>query len=203
MLRSTISQRCVLALDANAVRVAITGAAYVGPRGTTAPTDATTPWPAGVRDIGWISDDGITESNSAETTEIKGWQGGQTVRKVISSSEVTFTFTAIETSKTVLELYHKGSKVVTTTGKSVLAIKAPGPDRRLFGFDVIDGGSHLRIAIPDGEVTETGDITYKGDEAIAYEITITAYPGPDGTVAIKYSDDPAWATPAGAAPLAK
>lgn len=181
-----------MSLNANAVRVAITGAAYVAPPGTTMPTDSEAVWPTGVTDVGWISDDGITESNSSDTTEIKGWQGGQTVRKVISSSEMTFKFTCIETSKTVLELYHKGSKVITTDGKSVLAIKAPGPDRRMFGFDVIDGDSHVRIVVPDGEVTETGDITYKSDEAIAYELTVTAYPGPDGTVAIKYSSDPAW-----------
>lgn len=180
-------------LNANAVRVALSGAAYVAPRGTTGPTDAVAPWSKEATDIGWISEDGITESNSADTTEIKGWQGGQTVRKVISSSEMTFKFTAIETSKTVLELYHKGSKVVTTNGKSVLAIKAPGTDRRAFGFDVIDGDSHVRIWVPDGEVTETGDVTYKGDEAISYELTITAYPGADGTVAYKYSSDPAWA----------
>ncbi|MEV7844088.1 hypothetical protein AB0O50_08885 [Streptomyces cyaneofuscatus] len=184
-------------LSANAVRVAITGAAYVAPLNSVKPVDATSAWPDTATDIGWISDDGITETNSADTTEIKGWQGGQTVRKVISSSEVSYKFTAIETSKTVLELYHKGSKVVTTNGKSVLSVKAPGPDRRQFGFDVIDGDSHIRIVIPDGEVTETGDITYKGDEAISYELTITAYPGADGTVAFKYSDDPAWGdTPA-------
>ncbi|MFD9629794.1 phage tail tube protein [Streptomyces violascens] len=182
-----------MSLNANAVRVAITGAAYVAAPKSKLPTDATTAWDAAFTDIGWISDDGITESNSADTSEVKGWQGGQTVRKVISSSEMTFQFTAIETSKTVLELYHKGSKVVTTSGKSVLAIKAPGPDRRSFGFDVIDGNSHIRIVVPDGEVTETGDITYKGDEAIGYELTVTAYPGADGTVALKYSDDPAWA----------
>ncbi|WP_405793347.1 hypothetical protein [Streptomyces sp. NBC_01506] len=179
-------------LNANAVRVAITGAAYVAPLNSVKPTDATSPWPVTATDVGWISDDGITESNTAETSEIKGWQGGQTVRKVISSSEMTFQFTAIETSKTVLELYHKGSKVLTTSGKSVLAVKAPGPDRRQFGFDVIDGNSHVRIVVPDGEVTETGDIVYKGDEAIAYDLTITAYPGTDGTVAVKYSDDPSW-----------
>ncbi|WP_457659174.1 phage tail tube protein [Streptomyces microflavus] len=181
-----------MSLNANAVRVAVTGAAYVAAPKSTLPTDSTSGWGAAFTDIGWISDDGITESNSTDATEIKGWQGGQTVRKVISSSEMTFQFTAIETSKTVLELYHKGSKVATVSGKSVLAIKAPGPDRRTFGFDVIDGDAHIRIVIPDGEVTETGDITYKSDEAVAYELTITAYPGPDGTVAIKYSDDPAW-----------
>lgn len=183
-----------MSLDANAVRVALSGAAYVAPKGTAMPTDSEAVWPSGAVDVGWISDDGITESNSSDTTEIKGWQGGQTVRKVISSSEMTFKFTCIETSKTVLELYHKGSKVITTDGKSVLAIKAPGPDRRTFGFDVIDGDAHVRIVIPDGEVTETGDITYKSDEAIAYELTVTAYPGPDGMVAMKYSSDPAWAS---------
>ncbi|ALO13503.1 hypothetical protein AQF52_7920 [Streptomyces venezuelae] len=73
---------------------------------------------------------------------------------------MTSSFIAIETSKTVLELYHKGSNVLTTSGKSVLAVKAPGPDRRTFGFDVIDGNSHIRIVIPDGEVT-TMPISYR------------------------------------------
>ncbi|MGX4737109.1 phage tail tube protein [Kitasatospora griseola] len=187
-----------MTLNSNSVRVAITGAAYTAPRGTTAPTDATTSWPVAAIDIGWISDDGITESNSADVTEIKAWQGGATVRKVISGSEMTFKLTAIETSKTTLELYHKGSKVTGSNGKAVLAIKAPGPDRRMFGFDVLDGDSHIRIVVPDGEVTETGDLVYKGDEALAYELTITAYPAADGTVAIKYSNDPAWLSePAG------
>ncbi|MFE4514420.1 hypothetical protein ACFRMQ_09555 [Kitasatospora sp. NPDC056783] len=181
-----------MTLNANQVRVAITGAAYAAPRGTKAPTDATSPWPADAVDIGWISDDGITESNSADVTEIKAWQGGATVRKVVSGSEMTFKLTAIETSKTTLELYHKGSKVTGASGKAVLAIKAPGPDRRMFGFDVVDGDSHIRIVVPDGEVTEVGDLVYKGDEALAYELTITAYPAADGTVAIKFSDDPAW-----------
>ncbi|UFQ15508.1 hypothetical protein J2N69_11175 [Streptomyces huasconensis] len=176
------------------MRIAVTGAAYVAAPKSTLPTDATSNWDKAFTDIGWISDKGIAESNSADTTEIKAWQGGATVRKVISSSEMSFSFTAIETSKTVLELYHKGSKVATTNGKHILEVKAPGPDRRTFGFDVIDGTSHIRIVIPDGEVTETGDIAYKGDEAVAYELTITAYPGPDQTVAIKYSDDPAWGT---------
>ncbi|MEE1806951.1 phage tail tube protein [Streptomyces sp. BE133] len=110
-------------LSANVVHVTLSGAAYVGPPETKGPADFTSEWPDAVTDIDWISDDGITESNSADSTEIKGWQGGQTVRKVISSSEMTFQFTAIETSRTVLELYHKRSKVVTTSGASVLAIK--------------------------------------------------------------------------------
>ncbi|CUM35749.1 hypothetical protein H4W23_39725 [Streptomyces gardneri] len=132
----------------------------MAPLKSTVPTDSESTWEAAFTGIGWISDDGITESNSADASEIKGWQGGQTVRKVISSSEMTSSFIAIETSKTVLELYHKGSNVLTTSGKSVLAVKAPGPDRRTFGFDVIDGNSHIRIVIPDGEVT-TMPISYR------------------------------------------
>ncbi|WP_461296335.1 phage tail tube protein [Streptomyces harbinensis] len=182
-------------LNTDAVRVALTGAVYVAPRGTSTPDSSDTSWPTGFVDLGWISDDGIAENNSADTSEIRGWQGGQTVRKVISSSEMTFAFTCIETSRAVLELYHKGSKMITTNGASVLAIKAPGPDRRTFGLDVIDGDSHIRIVVPDGEVTETGEISYRSDQAIGYQITITAYPDASGVVAYKYSADPAWATP--------
>lgn len=178
-----------MALEPDNVRVALTGAVYEAPKGTTAPTDSTSAYGAGWGDLGWLSDDGIEEDYNDDVKDIKAWQGGQTVRKVISGSEATYKFTCIETSARVLELYHKGSVVAA----GVIEVMTPSPDERAFAFDVVDGDVHERIIIPRGEVTERGAIQYKTDEAKAYELTITAYPDEDGLVCIKYSDAASWA----------
>ena len=44
---------------------------------------------------------------------------------------------------------------------------------------LLKGGALKRVVIPVGTITEIGDIVYKGDEAIGYELTISAMD--DGT----------------------
>ena len=178
-----------MALDPDNVRVALTGAVYTAAKGTTAPTNATTAFGAGWTDLGWISDDGVEEGYNDDVKEIKAWQGGATVRRVIASSEATLKFTCIESNPDVVELYHKGD----TVGSQKIEVHSPTPDERAFAFDVVDGLTHMRIIVPRGEVTERGPIKYKTDEAVAYDLTVTCYPDADALVLIKYSDDTDWA----------
>lgn len=177
------------------VTVGLTGGVRVAAVGTTAPTGPTGVYAAGWTELGYLSEDGITEANDSDTTEIKAWQNGATVRKVISSSETTFQFTVIETNKETWGLYYPGSTFATATGTTTATIKVPTADPRAFAFDVIDGDKHLRIIVPKGEISERGDLVYKGDEAIGYEFTMTCYPASDGTVMVKLSDDAAVAVP--------
>jgi hypothetical protein len=177
------------------VLVGLTGGVRVAPVGTTAPATSIATYAAGWTELGYISEDGITESNSSDATEIKAFQGGVTVRKVISSSETTFAFTIIETNKDVWALYYPGSTFATATGTTTATIKVPAADPRAFAFDVVDGARHYRILVPKGEISERGDLVYKNDEAVGYEFTMTCYPASDGTVMIKLSDDAAVAVP--------
>lgn len=192
-----------MALDPDNVRVALTGAVYTAPKGTEAPTDATSPFGEDWQDLGYLSDDGVEEAYADDVTDIVAWQGGAIVRKVISGTDATFSFTCIETNKTVLELYHKGSTVETTPGLGgdpdvhSMDVKVAQPDRRAFAFDVVDGDEHIRIIIPDGEVTERGAIVYQNAEPIGYELTITAYPDSSGVLCTKLSNSASWAEPAG------
>ena len=70
----------------------VAGAVYRAPLGTTLPTDATTALPTAFVDMGYISEDGVTNSNSPETEKIRAW-GGQTVLIVSTEKPDTFAIT--------------------------------------------------------------------------------------------------------------
>lgn len=178
-----------MALDSANVLVALTGAALVAPLGTTAPTDTTAAWDGAFVDLGYLSEEGITETPTDETTDIVAWQMGATVRSLITSSTLTFGFTMIETTKRGIEL-HSGGTVTGThatgRGPASLSISGPNNTRMAFGFDVVDGDDDIRIVVPNASVTERGEITYVSNDAIGYPVTITANAGPGGVTAVKY-----------------
>jgi hypothetical protein len=70
-------------------------------------------------------------------------------------------------------------------------VRTPNVVKKSFLLDVLDGSTHLRIYVPNGEVTERGEITYINDETISYSVTVTCYPV-NGVVLTKFSDDAFW-----------
>ncbi|MGH3878067.1 MAG: hypothetical protein ACRDSK_13640 [Actinophytocola sp.] len=176
-----------------AVRVAITGSAYVAPVGSTAPTNSTTAVAAAYTDLGFVSEDGVTEAYEDETTDIKAWQNGAIVRSVISGSKATLKFKLIETRGEALELYHKGSTVAVVGASSwKIDVKGAQADPRALVIDVIDGTKHIRIYASNAEVSERGEIQYVGTDAVAYDLTLTVYPDSNDVLLTKFSDDPNW-----------
>jgi hypothetical protein len=182
-----------MATNTDNVLVALTGAVYAAPMGTTLPDDTGDSWNAAFKDLGYISEDGITEAHEDDVAEIPAWQNGQIVRRMIKGTSCTYTFTVIETTKTALEIYYKGATVTGThasgVGPASIEIGTPQADRRAWGFDVLDGDKIVRWVVPEGEVTERGEVVYKNDEPFGYELTITAYPGDDGVHTFKYFSD--------------
>lgn len=160
---------------ASNVVVAVTGAVYIAPTGSTAPTDATTALDVAYVNVGYLSEDGITEAYSVDTDEINAWQNADVVRKTVTSVEVTYQFTMIETNSASLALYYGKAVAPTNTDHT---IGGSGSSRRAFVIDAIDPstGQTVRRYIPDGEVSERGEVQLSGSDAVGYEVTITAYP---------------------------
>ena len=95
-----------MALDSDNVRVAVSGAVYVAPTGTTAPTTSGSTLDAAFVDLGYVSSDGVTENIDRSTTQIRAWQNGSLVREVTQEGTYSVSMTFIETNEAVLELYY-------------------------------------------------------------------------------------------------
>jgi hypothetical protein len=160
-----------MALDSDNVRVAVTGAVYVAPVGTAAPTDSSTALNASFADLGYVSADGIVETIDKTTSQIRSWQNGALVREVVSEGTYMVELTFIETNQDVLELYY-GTTMVD--GEIDGDPRSTG-GRKSFVIDIVDGESVERTYIPSGEVTSVGERTLASGEAIGYNVTITAY----------------------------
>src|SRR5690606_25138384 len=85
-----------MALVSENVRVAVTGAVMVGPTSASAPTDADTP-PVGFDDLGYISEDGITETRERSTDQLRAWQNADVLREVVTEASISYTFRMVET----------------------------------------------------------------------------------------------------------
>jgi len=166
---------------------AIVGSIYVGPTTQTLPTSATTTIGTGFVSLGYISEDGITNSNSPETDSKKAW-GGDTVLTYQTAKEDTFSFTMIEALReAVLKTVYGSSNVETSTaGEIKVKANAAQAEEKAYIMDIIMGEKLKRIVVPKATVTEIGEVTYKDDEAVGYETTITAVPDSSGNTHYEY-----------------
>lgn len=168
------------------VRVAVTGSINYGPAGTALPEAVTTELDAAFDEVGYANEDGITQAINEDRTDIRAWQNGDVVRKVRTSHDVTYAFTMLETNLTSLEIYYGDGSVSGTLDDGVVEVRGDLTTRGEWVLHVIDGDQLIRIVIPDGEVTERGDVQYVNANAVQYPVTITAYPDDDDVKAYKY-----------------
>ena len=174
--------------NVSAGKPAIGGAIWRAEAGTTLPTDATTALDAGFKLMGYISEDGVTNSNTPDTTDIKAW-GGDTVLNIQEEKTDTFQFTLIVVLNVeVLKAVYGSSNVSGTlaTGITVTA-NADEPEEGVWVVDmVMNSNTVKRVVIPHGKLSELGDITYTDSDAVGYEVTITALPDTDGNTHYEY-----------------
>lgn len=178
-----------MARDVDNIWVGADGRAYFcAAAAAVAPTDATSAVSGVFAELGWISEDGLTEAVSESYNEIKSWDG-TVVRKVLTGSERTFKMTFLETNENTLELYYSGDTVEAIAGGSKIDITTPSSVRWAFVVDVVDGDNTVRIYLENAEVTGRGDVVYKNGQAVGYEVTVTAYPDSNGVVGSKFFSD--------------
>lgn len=176
-------------------RAKSTGGAYNGITGTALPTDAVTALNAAFKTMGYIGDDGLTETIGRETDTIKAW-GGDVVKVVQTDFAVTYKLTLLEAlTSDAMKAVFGSTNVTATAGASMhgaqlaISVKSTPLTKSEWVFEVQDGLVIVRVVLPNAQVIAIDDITYNDGSVIGYPITIQAFPDSSGVNAYKYTDD--------------
>lgn len=165
------------ALQVTAGKPKITGAVFRAPLGTNLPSTATETLNSAFKELGYVSDAGVVNSNSPSNTAIKAW-GGETVLDVQTDKPDTFKMAFIEaTNEEVLKMVY-GDGNVSGSIASGLTIKANSEeqDEQCLVIDMVLKNAIKRIVLPAAKVTAVGDITYADGSAVAYDTTLSCHP---------------------------
>lgn len=164
--------------NVNVGKPKVGGAVWTAPKGTTVPTDATSDLGSAYECLGFISDAGVTNSNSPSSTSFKAW-GGDPVYDAQTEKTDTFKMVLIETTNIAVLKAVYGDGNVTGTLETGIHIKANSKEAvtRVLVIDmVLRDGALKRIVIPQAKVTAVADITYSDSALVGYDTTFSAYP---------------------------
>ena len=176
-----------------------TGAIKHAPVGTTLPTLSSISTTGVTLDQAftgdeYVSEDGLTLTPSMSTTEIKDWSG-TTVRKVLESFDGTLSWTMISTNEGAMEVAFGDNYVTTAAAASThgaqtrTALGAHLPEAQSWVFLMKDGDARIVIVVPNGQVTEVGEVTFAANAAIGWQVTLSCYPDSTGECIYIMTDD--------------
>ena len=165
------------------------GAIFNAVLGTALPTDVTTALDKAFTNLGFVSEDGVTNTNSPSCEDVKAW-GGDIVLSTQTEKKDEWKLKLIEANNAnVLKVIY-GSENVTGTLEDGLKVMANSNEVEATCWcidTILKNGTKRRIVIPNGKITSVGDIVYKDNEPIGYEITINAVPDADGNTHYEYT----------------
>lgn len=167
----------------------ISGAIYTAAIGTSLPTDATTALdPSKFVCLGYVSEDGLSNNNELTVEAIKAW-GGNIVYRSLTEMNDEFGLALIETENVDVLKTVYGENHVTVDADDNVSVDVVGEDpvERVWVFELaLRGGKAKRIVIPDGAITSRDEISYNDSDAVAYGITISAYPDANSSTHKEY-----------------
>lgn len=185
-----------MAKDADQIVVASSGAVYVAPVGTAINTDPAGSLSATWRELGYVTEEGVTFSDSPDVGGIPAWQAAGDVRKLVNSRarSVSTTFEQWNDA-TFPTVFGGGSWSALGGGKYKFSPPADTAslDVKSLVVDWVDGSRHFRLHVQ--KFSATGGIE---TQLIRTGAAVLPFTGeilvPDSGDAYNlYSDDPVFA----------
>lgn len=152
----------------------INGAIYFAPLGTKLPASTKEELDQAFSCLGYISEDGISNGNAPENTDVKAW-GGDVVLSTQTSKTDTWSYKLLESlNAAVLKMIYGSDNVKgeLNTGITVCAT-TEDVESGVYVIDTSMGSANKRIVIPNGKISGLEDITYKDNEPVGYGVTVS------------------------------
>ena len=150
-------------------------AIYLAPVGTALPTTINEALNPAFADIGWLSEDGITETPTGSKTELRGHQGARVVRTRMETPGTTIGFVALE-SKPQTKALRYDEKTATVTAGVRKTTRGPGQKVSARAavievFDADDSTIKERWVFPRIEISPDGDRVFVNNDIAGFPFT--------------------------------
>lgn len=185
-----------MAKDANQIVVGSNGSISVAPKGTATP-DTLGALAGTYVDLGLVSEDGATFSDTKTLENIGAWQAFGPVRRVVTEKDTTLAFVLRQWNTDTVKLAFGGGEVTEPdpVGEpGTFRYDPPAPqdlDERVCVLDWEDEGNKYRLVLANGIVTEGVETQLTKGAASDLPITIGANHEESGTWYL-LTDDPAF-----------
>lgn len=171
------------------------GYAWVGAKGDTLPTDAKTDIDEAFKSLGYISEDGLTNTTDTDSEDRKDW-GGDVIKSEMTSYAESYQVSFLESRESVLKAVY-GDANVTSDGQGGITVKHNKnfTEERPYIFESLITATLIkRTVIPRGSIVERDDVAENSEDLLTYTPTIKALPDESGNTSYVYYYDSSKAT---------
>lgn len=171
------------------------GYAWVGGMAATLPTDAKAAVGGEFKSLGFISEDGLTNTTDTDSEDYKDW-GGTVIKSAQTSYAESYQASFLESRESVLKTVY-GDANVESDGEGGISVKHNGnftEERRYVFESLVTPTLIKRTVIPRGSIMERDDVSENSSDLLAYTPTIKALPDEDGNTSYVYYYDSSKAT---------
>lgn len=170
--------------DATEVVVGSNGKVYVAPAGTALPSNIATALNAAFKDVGYVSEDGVSFTDGKDLEDVEAWQSFYPIRRLITGKTFGVEFVMRQWNEDTVKMAFGGGLIQRTSGITTYRPPKPddGIDYRAVVIEWVDGTATYRLVIPrcmvDGEVSPQVVRTAAADLPVSFAATPSG--NPDG-----------------------
>jgi hypothetical protein len=148
-------------LNEDELLIAVGGTVYAAPVGTAAPTDIATAFDAVWRNIGYVSDAGVTVDPGMTVGEIRAWQSAYPIRRHVTAQTLRVAMQLQQWNQDTIKLAFGGGTFEEAGG--ITTYTPPGPEEiyeRALAIEALDGIRTFRWIFPRGMNVDLGETVF-------------------------------------------